>query len=87
MRPKKREPHQPNRYKVIKLGVELGEGGKRLSIHEITELLNVGERTAYRYVAILRVDFEAPIILLREKSKNVYVCSRSWSMVGALKAA
>ena len=76
----------PNKYKLIKLGIEFGEGGKRLSCGEIATLLNIAERTAYRYIALLRKDFNAPIILVRKRSGNIYVCSHPWSMIEALKA-
>lgn len=76
----------PNYYKVIKLGIELGDGSKCMSCKDIAAFLEVGDRTVYRYIATLREDFGAPIILIRAKPSAIYACSSPWSMVDTLKA-
>ncbi|HEU5374339.1 MAG TPA: HTH domain-containing protein [Ktedonobacteraceae bacterium] len=74
---------RPNCYKIIKLGLELGDGRKHLSRQEISLFLDVSDRTVYRYVSALREDFNAPII--REWPDATYACSLPWSMIESLK--
>jgi predicted DNA-binding transcriptional regulator len=80
--PKETKPVPPNWYKIIKLGLELGDGQKHLSHREIAELLDVSDSTVYRYVRILRKGFRAPVI--REWPAATYACSPPWSMIETL---
>lgn len=75
----------PGYYRVVKLGIALSEEGRQMSLQDITQYLNVGDRTAYRFIATLRNDFGAPIVLIRTQSGAFYTCSNSWSMIEALK--
>lgn len=72
-----------NRYKLVKLGIELGDGGKHLSCREIEVDLDISARTVSRYIHTLREEFGAPIV--REWPGDTYVCSTPWSMIEALK--
>lgn len=72
----------PSKYRLITLGIELGEKQRHLSAQEIATALNIGMRTVYRYIATLREDFAAPIV--REWPEGTYACSRPWSMIEQL---
>lgn len=82
--PKGPKPFLPYWYKIIKLGLELGDGRKHLSRREIAKFLEVSDSTVYRYVEVLRKGFRAPVI--REWPADTYACSSPWSMIETLKS-
>jgi len=70
------------REAVIQLGLMFQEG-YCLSLKMIEERFNVSSRTAHRYIATLKSEYNAPIEC--DNTKHIYSCSTSWSIIEELK--
>lgn len=70
------------REAIIQLGLMFQEG-HCLSLKMIEEQFNISSRTAHRYIATLRSEYNAPIGY--DDTTRTYSCSTPWSIIESLK--
>jgi predicted DNA-binding transcriptional regulator YafY len=66
---------------LFKLGV-MFQDNQHLSIHTITEHLDISPRTAHRYIDTLKRDYNAPIC--NDHMNKVYHLTKHWDMLREL---